>query len=531
MYMTIVRSKHVPQVMLKHNEKSWPKTYKCNFLEAGAVSYEDVNQGVALLKKETMDGWMQSFVGKPVIIDHQDVTPKNFKQEAVGYITNVYFNSLDGWYWADFLITDDEGHETINNGWSVSCSFDVLETTGGGEWHAIKYDEEITKGQGLHLALVKTPRYEDCRIVKDNAMVTMYNSKSSVKDNATDFSIMSPLQVDKYMQSLSDVGLQTILDSEHPEEIKKIAKAHMGDREKKKEEEMVAASKGVGEKKNQTTKEWADKQFEELVKTVKAYVSDGVDKAKAVNLVLAGSTLGAGYKAQLRKEFGLSMFDEKVNMVELTKEGGVKMWKLFAKKGEKIENDKIDATKVFVDVDGEMVPLSTLMNSVGPEFEVLQESDSVKINGKDVSIKDLVAAHKANKKNDDEDPEKKEDDKKKADDAKANGVCACGKKLEEDDKKRDDGLCVNCFPKKKAEDDKKKADDEKKNAEEKEKKEDGKDKEEDPEKKNAKKEFFMDLNNARNIPIETGSSRGGADTREDKAARGKKYFGSHKKSA
>ena len=59
----------------KSNEKTWPTSYKCNFLEPGIVSYEDVGQGVALLKKESMDTWINSFKGKPVIIDHQNVSP------------------------------------------------------------------------------------------------------------------------------------------------------------------------------------------------------------------------------------------------------------------------------------------------------------------------------------------------------------------------------------------------------------------------------------------------------------------------
>ena len=55
--------------------------------------------------------------------------------------------------------------------------------------------------------------------------------------------------------------------------------------------------------------QWADNTFDEQVKTVKYYMSQGIDKVKAVKMVLEGSTLGAGYKSQLRHEFGLSMFD------------------------------------------------------------------------------------------------------------------------------------------------------------------------------------------------------------------------------
>jgi hypothetical protein len=280
--------------------------------------------------------------------------------------------------------------------------------------------------------------------------------------------------LDKYLGALSDVGLQTIIDGEHDEAIKKVAKLHQGDRSKKKEEELLASS---------------------------------------------GSTKG------------------KENMVTLTKKEDAKMWKLFAKKEDKasLKNDKIDATKVFVDVDGEKVPLSTLMNSVGEDFEVLQESDTVKINDKDVSIKDLVSAYKNSKSNEDEEEgkdkdkedDKKEDDDKKDDDKKDDSKVhcfKCGKKLSDDDKKKDDGRCNDCYPKEKED---KKEDDDKKD-DDKEEEEEGK---EVKNKKGNKKQFFIDLENARHSKEAAVENDGpvGAQTREDKAARGKRLFGSKKK--
>jgi hypothetical protein len=243
MEITLIRSKEVPQ--RKNNEAGWPKTYKCNFLEAGFVSYEDIGQGTCILKKETMDTWIQTFVGKPVIIDHQDIDPANFKRVAVGYITRIWFDPVDAWYWCEFLITDDEGHKAIQDGYSVSCSFDVIDTAPGGEYHAQKYDEEIIRGEGQHLALVTSPRYEDCRIVA-NAKNRLFNSKDAkvyAMTNDTDFTLMSPIGLDKYMSALSDVGLQTIVDGEYDEEVKKVAQAHVGDRAKKKEEEDIASER------------------------------------------------------------------------------------------------------------------------------------------------------------------------------------------------------------------------------------------------------------------------------------------------
>ena len=374
--INLFKTKPVPQVTLnskRENENGWPSFYQCNFLEAGICDYTDRDQGIALLKKETMDSWIQTFKGKPVVIDHQDVSPENFNKlkDKVGYITNVWFNPADGWYWAEFIVDKDEGHKIIQDGWSVSCSFDVVATAGGGEWHASKYTEEITEGAGLHLALVEHPRYEDCRISRVNNSAR-WNSKDCKvnagklevvmkKDNVgPDLDIMSPLQLDKYMGSLSDVGIQSIIDGDYSEEIKTIAQDHQGDRSKKKEEELM--------------------------------------------------------QQQPKKEASKMLF------------------KLFGKKST-VKDNKIDADKVFVDVDGKKVPLATLMNSY-EDMEVLQETDSVKINGKDVSIKDLVNSYKSksndddkkkddDRKDDDEDEEKKDDDKKSKNDDDKKG---CDKK-------------------------------------------------------------------------------------------------------
>jgi hypothetical protein len=647
----------------KRNEKTWPTSYKCNFLEPGIVSYEDVGQGIALLKKESMDNWINSFKGKPVIIDHQNVSPENFKEAAVGYITDVYYNAKTGWYDAEFIITDDEGHEAIKDGYSVSCSFDVKNSIGGGEWHASKYDEEITQGEGLHLALVTSPRYEDCRIVVNSKRATvenadpedwafksmrekgyvvsyrgsgeyavyksgssdkkiisrteleelakgMVNSKKAtvenrslqegdeitvrrgdsagctgkielisgdsckvrtpsgslftfyLKDliprdksipdlsnekykvtvsidgeaqdmdevelvnpykdmsnveleaklrqipsqmsiepntdrklemeeeakllhqeiekrkasgeyiptnekqevdlkNSTDFSVMSPIQVDKYMETLSDVGLQTIVDGDHPGDIKKLAQAHIGDRAKKAQAEEIAGATGA--------------------------------------------------KPAKKKEAS-------------------KMWKLFAKKEDKasLKNDKIDASKVFVDVEGEKVPLSTLANSMKEEeMIVLSESDTVKINGKDVKVSDMVKAYKKTNEFKKEEEEEKKDDAKEEEEVKNS---------EEKEEKEDDKKCKTCGAslKKNEGEEEKKDDDKKEKNDEKSLPNPQTDEGDTAVAKNSKnngKEFFMDLENAKNSAVdsEVGKGPSGTSTREDRAANGKKFFGSKKK--
>ena len=50
-------------------------------------------------------------------------------------------------------------------------------------------------------------------------------------------------------------------------------------------------------------KKWADQQAEKQREQIRAFVSDGWEKKKAVESVLESSTLGAGYKSQIRYEF------------------------------------------------------------------------------------------------------------------------------------------------------------------------------------------------------------------------------------
>ena len=169
MIIRLLNSKSTVKIT-KVNAKQWPGLYQANFLTPGVCSYEDVKQGKALLKKEAIDKFVQNFIGKPVVIKHQNVDTGNYEDLAVGYITEVWFNEKDAWYYCKFLITKDEGRKEIEEeGCSVSCAYDVLDTKGGGEYLAVKYDEEILDGMPNHLALVDTPRYEDARITKLNS--------------------------------------------------------------------------------------------------------------------------------------------------------------------------------------------------------------------------------------------------------------------------------------------------------------------------------------------------------------------------
>lgn len=137
------------------------RPFKARFLQAGLVRY---NFGVCLLKKETIDGFINTFIGTPVIIDHKDDISESDK---VGVINNIWFSPEDGWFWCDGVITDESAVTLIEKGYNVSCQYritDYSENREGKLHNGNPYDKEILNGVFEHLAIVENPRYEDAFI-------------------------------------------------------------------------------------------------------------------------------------------------------------------------------------------------------------------------------------------------------------------------------------------------------------------------------------------------------------------------------
>lgn len=158
------------------NEKRWPGMYEGYFLEQGLVNYKDVKIGVGLLPKPTIDMMLNSFIGRPVVIYHKDVTAENCNEFAVGYVINSFFEPSTGKYKVQFLITKDEAHDKIKEGFELSCAYNIKQTGGSGTWHSLSYDFEIKGGEFTHLALVPNPRYENSTI-DPMAFPMLVNSK------------------------------------------------------------------------------------------------------------------------------------------------------------------------------------------------------------------------------------------------------------------------------------------------------------------------------------------------------------------
>lgn len=147
--------------------------FKSRFLQAGLVKYQF---GVCLLKKETIDKFVNTFIGCPVVINHQDVTDESAKEQRVGVISRVYFEPSDAWFWCEGVLFDNEAIDLVQKGYTVSCQYEITEYSDNPDeelHNGNPYDKEILDGRFEHLAIVDSPRYEDA-IIAVNSKANEY---------------------------------------------------------------------------------------------------------------------------------------------------------------------------------------------------------------------------------------------------------------------------------------------------------------------------------------------------------------------
>lgn len=144
----------------KKNASDFPKFYYTRHMQAGLCGYEDET---ILVDTDAVVKLGNTFKGKPVYIQHQDVKMETLKEDAVGYVQNT-FMGVDGWLWSEIMITDDEAHEVIAKGWAVSNAYIPTEWGAEGSKNNLPYDREVLNGEFTHLALVPNPRYEGAKI-------------------------------------------------------------------------------------------------------------------------------------------------------------------------------------------------------------------------------------------------------------------------------------------------------------------------------------------------------------------------------
>lgn len=143
------------------NAKDFPKTYYARHMEPGLCGYETEK---ILVDADAMKNMCASFQNKPVYVGHQRVDVSKIQEQADGYVTECFYNELDGWLWAKMIIVSDKGKEAIDNGWSVSNAYVPTEFASGGQHHSVDFDRKIVNAIFTHLAIVSDPRYEGAKI-------------------------------------------------------------------------------------------------------------------------------------------------------------------------------------------------------------------------------------------------------------------------------------------------------------------------------------------------------------------------------
>lgn len=164
-------------IYLKEDNGGKGRFFRARFLQPGLVKY---SFGVCLLTKEVIDKFVYKFVGCPVVIDHKDVTDESAKDMRVGVISKVDFDPFDAWYWCEGVIFDQEAIDLVNNGYNVSCQYEITQyaTNDKEELHnGNPYDKEILDGAPEHLAIVKNPRYENAMIAVNAIDLTASNEE------------------------------------------------------------------------------------------------------------------------------------------------------------------------------------------------------------------------------------------------------------------------------------------------------------------------------------------------------------------
>ena len=169
------------------------RPFKSRFLQAGLVKYDF---GVCLLKKETIDKFVDTFIGQPVIIDHKDDLTQS---DRVGEINKIWFSPQDGWFWCSGILTDENAVKLVENGYNVSCQYRITDYANNDEnklHNGNTYDKEILNGVFEHLAIVENPRYEDAFIAV-NAIL----AENAKQANSDDFSQYATIVNERYSKA------------------------------------------------------------------------------------------------------------------------------------------------------------------------------------------------------------------------------------------------------------------------------------------------------------------------------------------
>ncbi len=211
------------------------RQFRARFLVPGLVKYD---YGVCLLTKENADRFIEGFTGCPVVIDHKNVTDKNAKDVSVGNIFSVWFDERDGYYWCNGIITDKQAIELINQGYSVSCQYEITEYSDnitGALHNGNPYDKVIENGRPEHLAIVNNPRYEGAIIAVNAINISAVNNDKWISIKKGDEIVHLPVdnngkidnkQIEEFKKAEQEIKSElkdklTKIETETPKDVNK----------------------------------------------------------------------------------------------------------------------------------------------------------------------------------------------------------------------------------------------------------------------------------------------------------------------
>jgi hypothetical protein len=163
--------------MEKQNAKAPAQIFYARHMQQGVARYDDE---MILVTEDAIKAMMPSFNGKPVYVYHVDEIDL---ENTHGYVTDTFYNELDGWVWSKILLTDEVALDAVAKGWAVSNAYIPTEYSNGGTHHNVAYDRKILNGEYTHLAIVDNPRYEDaCVMSKDDYKAYCMSKKAQLEE-------------------------------------------------------------------------------------------------------------------------------------------------------------------------------------------------------------------------------------------------------------------------------------------------------------------------------------------------------------
>lgn len=170
-----------------------------------------------LVNEEVIRDMGKTFAGCPVFVNHieGDVNYDELRKNPPdGYVVESFYNRSDGKHWTKFIVTTPRALEAIKTGWKLSNAYIVKGDRGGGQWHGMDYEKEVTSGEYEHLAIVRNPRYSESVIYspeefkayneqKEAELLRLANSKDK-GDSPMKIKFWKKQQVEK-LENASDI--------------------------------------------------------------------------------------------------------------------------------------------------------------------------------------------------------------------------------------------------------------------------------------------------------------------------------------